>query len=248
MRFLFRLALLLPAAAIAQPSMPSWLAPYPGAAAQTKSFSSYVESAYIAAAKPAAVEAHYQKLFELAGLAVRSGFDGSGTAIRGAAPECDLLIKIREDAAGSLVRVSCAQKTPEMRAVSSLPPPPPPPPQNVLDDPDPPGARRVRVAPAWPGWLVHPAGAAMSIDRAAGRADAPFLASRFDTISERSVVHSFYSDLFEAQRCAIASQGKAWLECSYRPDARFTTRLIIRAELAPIASGTHVELRVTTLP
>ena len=248
MKFPIGFALLVPAAMMAQPSMPSWLAPYPGAAAQTKSFASYVESTYVAAAKPAAVAAHYEKLFETAGLAVRAGFDGSGTAIRGAATECDLLIKIREDAAGSVVRVSCAEKTPEMRAVSSLPPPPPPPPQNVLDEPDPPGARRVRVAPAWPGWLVHPNGAAMSIDRAAGRADAPFLASRFDTASERPAVHSFYSNLFEAQRCVIASQGKAWLECSYRPDARFTTRLIIRAELAPIASGTHVELRVTTLP
>src|SRR5689334_6781953 len=185
MRFLSGAALFLPLIAIAQPSMPSCLAPYPGATAQTKTFASYVESTYVAAAKPAEVAAHYGKLFEGAGVASRSGFDGSGTAIRGSVPECDLLIKIREDAAGAFVRVSCAEKTPEMRAVSTLPPPPPPPPQKVLDEPDPPGARRVRVNPSWPAWLVRPDHAPFTIDRAAGRADAPFLASRFDTGEER---------------------------------------------------------------
>jgi hypothetical protein len=100
----------------------------------------------------------------------------------------------------------------------------------------------------WPTWLVHPDGVALTIDRRAANAEAPFLASRFSVEGNRDAVHEFYAELFEARRCAISSQGKAWLECSYRPDPRYTTRVIVRAELAPSGDETRVELRVTTLP
>ena len=100
-------------------AQPSWLVPYPGATAQTRSTPGLVESTYEAAARPANVVAHYQKLFETAGLPFNPGFDGMGTVIRGSAPECDLLIKIREQNSGTFVRVSCAEKTPAMVAVPS---------------------------------------------------------------------------------------------------------------------------------
>jgi hypothetical protein len=57
------------------------------------------------------VVAHYRRVFESAGLKFSSNFDGSGTAIRAVAAECDLLIKVHEDGAGTNARVSCAAKS-----------------------------------------------------------------------------------------------------------------------------------------
>jgi len=92
--------------------MPSWLTPYPGANAATQvSTSALVETSYTTSAKPEAVIAHYRQLFDAAGVRFTSNFDGSGTSIRGAAAECDLLIKIREESTGTSVRVSCATKS-----------------------------------------------------------------------------------------------------------------------------------------
>jgi hypothetical protein len=92
--------------------MPSWLIPYPGANAATlASSASLVEIGYTTSAKPDEVVAHYRRLFETAGLRSNSNFDGSGTSIRAGAAECDLLIKIREDNAGTNARVSCAAKS-----------------------------------------------------------------------------------------------------------------------------------------
>lgn len=89
--------------------LPSWLTPYPGANAATQaSFASLVETIYSTFAKPGDVVAHHRQLLEAAGLKFNSNFDGAGTSIRGAAAECDLLIKIREEGAGTVVRVSCA--------------------------------------------------------------------------------------------------------------------------------------------
>jgi hypothetical protein len=93
-------------------AMPSWLIPYPGANAATlASSASLVEAGYTASAKPDEVVAHYRRLFDAAGLRFNSNFDGSGTSIRAAAAECDLLIKIREEGEGTSARVSCATKS-----------------------------------------------------------------------------------------------------------------------------------------
>jgi hypothetical protein len=93
-------------------AMPSWLTSYPGASAATvASSASLLEVSYTMSAKPDEVVAHYRRLIETAGLRFNSNFDGSGTSIRGAAAECDLLIKIREDNAGTIARVSCATKS-----------------------------------------------------------------------------------------------------------------------------------------
>jgi hypothetical protein len=92
--------------------MPSWLTPYPGANATTlASSASLVEISYTTSAKPDEVVAHYRRLIETAGLRFTSNFDGSGTSIRGAAAECDLLIKVREEGEGTSARVSCATKS-----------------------------------------------------------------------------------------------------------------------------------------
>jgi hypothetical protein len=92
--------------------MPPWLTPYPGANAERQASSpALVETSYITSAKPGDVVAHYRRLFESAGLKFSSNFDGSGTSIRAAAAECDLLIKVHEDGAGTMARVSCAAKS-----------------------------------------------------------------------------------------------------------------------------------------
>ena len=93
-------------------SMPDWLASYPGATAQTRSSANLLESIYSTTARPDDVIGHYRRLFETAGLAFRPNFDGAGTAIRGSAAECDLLLAIREQNGGTLVRVSCAARHP----------------------------------------------------------------------------------------------------------------------------------------
>ncbi|HEY6391292.1 MAG TPA: hypothetical protein VIX89_08445 [Bryobacteraceae bacterium] len=93
-------------------AMPSWLTPYPGANAATlASSASLIETSYTISAKPGDVVAHYRRLFEEAGLKFNSNFDGAGTSIRVAAAECDLLIRVREESAGTIARVSCAAKS-----------------------------------------------------------------------------------------------------------------------------------------
>jgi hypothetical protein len=92
--------------------MPSWLAPYPGSAAATLVASaSLVDTRYTTSDKASDVVAHYRRLFEAAGVRFNSNFDGSGTSIRAAAAECDLLIKIHEEGDGTAARVSCATKS-----------------------------------------------------------------------------------------------------------------------------------------
>jgi hypothetical protein len=98
-------------------SIPSWLESYPGVTADTKTFAAMAQSTYTAPVKPDAVRDHYRKLFEAQNLPFQPGFDGIGVVIRGAAPECDLLINIRAQDAGTLVRVSCAAKSPNYVAV-----------------------------------------------------------------------------------------------------------------------------------
>src|SRR5690349_7967012 len=120
MRFPLAAALLVAPMLFADtPSMPPWLAVYPGATAEVKSFPAYVEASYIASASPAAVLEHYRKLFEAANLQFSPGSDGIGTTVRAAAAECDLLLSIRSQPAGTLVRASCAAKSPTYKAVGS---------------------------------------------------------------------------------------------------------------------------------
>ena len=86
--------------------MPVWLAVFPGAEAQTRTFAAFVQSTYTVAARPDAVVQHYRILFEAQGLDFRPNSDGIGVAIRGAATECDLLITIRSQSAGAVVQTN----------------------------------------------------------------------------------------------------------------------------------------------
>ncbi|HEY6391293.1 MAG TPA: hypothetical protein VIX89_08450 [Bryobacteraceae bacterium] len=93
-------------------ALPAWLIPYSGAKEETQTaLASRIEVVYTTDAKPDQVVTHYQHLLEAAGLPFLPSFDGIGTSIRVASAECDLLIKIREQGAGTQARVSCAAKS-----------------------------------------------------------------------------------------------------------------------------------------
>lgn len=112
--------------------MPVWLTPYPGARTEP---ANAPETSYEVAAKPEEVIAHYRKLLTSQALPFIPNFDGMGVSVRAAAPECDLLLKIRESDAGTQVRVSCTVRTAgsnsslygEDVGIASPEPPPPPP-------------------------------------------------------------------------------------------------------------------------
>jgi hypothetical protein len=242
-------------------TMPTWVAPYPGTAPDTRTQPSLVESTYQTKAKPAAVVEHYGKLFETAGLPFAPAFDGVGSVIRASAPECNLMIKIREQDGGAFVRVSCAVKTPTMVAVATSSPtaaPTRPPARDAVHDADDaarnrllemrkydePVAARPRTTPTWPAWLVDPQGGKLPVRRTA--ADSTFLATSFSVAAEPTAVQSFYSDLVESHGCTVTGRGKSWLESSCPVSS--VKQLIIRAELAPAPGGTTVQLRVSSIP
>jgi hypothetical protein len=240
------------------------MASYPGATANTRTLPSVVESTYQTKAAPAAVVSHYDKLFESAGLSFAPTFDGMGTVIRAATPECDLMVKVREQDGGSFVRISCAEKTPEMVAVSAPPPAPVISRTAVSRDAvtkadeaarnrvlemqkfDEPVAARPRTLPTWPAWLVDPEGGKLLFRRTA--ADSTFLSAAFAVAAEPLAVQSFYAGLLESHGCSVTGRGKAWLESSCRLDPRSISTLIVRAELTPAPGGTNVQMRVSSIP
>ncbi len=91
-------------------AMPSWLAPYPGAAEKRTGSAALAESSYTAQATQDQIAAHYRGLFAAAGLPFQANSDGIGLSARVAAPECDLVIQIREapSAGAASVRITCA--------------------------------------------------------------------------------------------------------------------------------------------
>lgn len=70
-----------------------------------------MQSSYTSGAKPAEIADHYRKLFAQAGVRFSANADGAGTSIRGAATECDLLIRIRELGSAAAVTVNCAARS-----------------------------------------------------------------------------------------------------------------------------------------
>ncbi len=108
----FLMVLSIPAAlAAAELSLPDWLAPYPGVAPSMRTSAGLIESSYNAGVKPADIVAHYEKEFAAAHVESMANDDGIGISLRGSAPECDLLIKIREQSGGSFVSVNCSEKS-----------------------------------------------------------------------------------------------------------------------------------------
>jgi len=211
-----------------QLAMPSWLVPYPGATAEIRNFQAYLEAGYATSASPGAVVDHYRKLFESANLPFQPNSDGIGTNIRGAAAECDLLISIRSQAAGTAVRVSCAEKSPQyneaVTTTTSRPTPvrraartaqnPQPSSDEILTRHQQKVAelgihRTYEDAPApplvWPAWLVdmnhtHPP-LASGVDKSGHE----FLRARYITSSPMTAIRALYTDLLRANGYTINS-------------------------------------------
>jgi hypothetical protein len=208
---------------LAQISIPGWLAPYPDATPQVKTFQAYTESSYTTTATPAAVTEHYRKLFQSAGLDFVANSDGVGTNVRAAMPECDLLLSIRPQSPGSSVKVSCAAKSPSYNtevastAVTTttsrtgtarriqMPPPAPSAAemmerhnQRVAEL----GIHRVyQDAPApplvWPEWLVHLSGTRLSYARGVDDSHCEYLESKFKSTTPMTKIFTFYEDLLK---------------------------------------------------
>jgi hypothetical protein len=254
------------ASALAQSTLtaPSWLVPFPGAKADTRTMPSMIESTYQATATPAAVVSHYGKLFDSAGLSFAPTFDGMGTVVRSSPPECDLMIKIREQDGGSFVRVSCAVKTAAMVAVAAPPSASktaatprviPPDPEAYSHDRaiaemrkyDEPIQTRTRTTPIWPSWLRDPAGHVPNYRRPNG--ESTFLSASFAVAAEIAQVREMYLGLLQVNGCTITGQGKAWFESSCKADPKAVKQTIVRAEMSPAEGGaTQVQLRVSSIP
>jgi hypothetical protein len=204
-------------------AMPAWLAVYPGASAQTSVFKAMVESTYVATAKPAAVNEHYRKLFEAQNLPFVPNYDGMGTVVRAAAPECDLMITIHALDAGTEVRVDCSAKSastetwtavpdstrrPVVRAPASKSRPDF---QTMVAEAN---ARHQQLvkdlnihpvyhdAPApplvWPAWLVHLKGGRLVTQAGVDPAGHDLLKSRYKSNEPMTAIYAFYEDLLNA--------------------------------------------------
>ena len=94
------------------PAIPSWLSAYPGATPNSQTSGALVQSTYATPAKFRDVLEHYRKLFEAANVRWQPNPDGVGIVSRGETAECDLLIKVRQQASRVFVEVNCAAKSP----------------------------------------------------------------------------------------------------------------------------------------
>jgi hypothetical protein len=255
-------------AAWPQSQMPSWLAGYPDAVPQVRSSALLVESTYEVSANRGAVMDHYRKLFEAAGLAWHPNLDGVGTVIRAAAPECDLLLKIREQGTGTWVRVSCATKAglPTVPAAPAIPAATPkaavPTHETArkriadmekYDQPYRPPPRPPAPRLVWPAWLVGVDGAPLTAEKGVDQFHLNYLKSTYRTVAERNAVLTFYADLLNTNGYPVSTQTVAawpreragWAEATYYPGAKPGPRIVIRVEVTPEAEIMRVEVRMT---
>lgn len=195
----------------AQPTMPAWLAPYPGAAPQAKSYPALVVHTYSTDAAPDLVSDHYRKLFEAQNLVFHPNADGIGVTVRATVPECDLLITIRPQENGASVNVNCAVSTPTGSA---------PMPTRVITGGQAAimerhqqrvaemGIHRQREdAPApllvWPDWLVHVSGGRLSSQAAVDQSGNQYLHARYTSSVPMTQLFAFYKDLLTAHEYEV---------------------------------------------
>jgi len=195
--------------------LPDWVTPYPGAMPVVKATAGMAVSTYVTAASAEAVIAHYKGVWEAAGQAFAANFNGTGTSIRGTAAECDLLVVVREEDAGSHVKTTCATRTQvaatdgarevvssngSVRGRRAMPPMPTPRPMSDFDNPVHPFTPRDPdwVKLEWPGWFVPMMpGATKGLDireteDGKGRR---ILASRYRTTRPMSELYAYYQNV-----------------------------------------------------
>ncbi len=201
--------------------MPSWVVPFPDVAVKTQRSAGVLVSTYTTEAKPEAVLAHYEKVWVTAGQTFAANFNGTGTSIRGSAPECDLLVVVREEDAGSHVKVTCAERTASaatdgaQEVLSSngsvgrrrMTPtkfvPPPVRPMSDFDEPVHPFTPREPdwVQLEWPSWLVPMMpGASKGLDVQEGTDGngRRILTSRYRTAQPMSQIYQHYQNVMNS--------------------------------------------------
>ena len=216
------LAATLSFAAYAQPTMPTWLAAYPGVTAQTTAFKALTTSTYTAPAKPAAVTDHYRQLFAAQSLAFIPNSDGIGAVVRASAPECDLLLTIHPQDSGTQVRVDCAAKSAPADTWVAVPDTtrahaPARGPKNQVDyqtavanaaERHQQMVKELNIHPVyhdapappltWPDWLVHVKGSRLAPRAGVDRASHDYLRTSYVTSQPMTAVYAFYEDLLNA--------------------------------------------------
>jgi len=219
------LCLIAPAAFAASLALPDWLAPYPGSSARSQTFAGLIESSYTVTAKPADIVAHYQKEFDTAQVRALISGDGQGIVMRGSAAECDLLIRIRQQASETSVSVSCSEKSSPAAQETYLPTPSAPrslPPRSAPDREQALAQMRARreehmanmkkfdqpvssqpSVPAvlqWPSWLVHMPSAdhGLQVVRSKYQSGLEHLTSTFKTSAPMTSIYNFYYNLLIA--------------------------------------------------
>jgi hypothetical protein len=193
-------------------SMPAWLVPVPGSATPSvRTSPASIESTYTTSASPGEVIAHHRALFETASIPFKPNFDGIGTTIRAAAAECDLLITVHEQSAGTLVRTACSVKSAAGpgeivvtgKAAASRA-------QYQQDVTDMMQRHEMAVkalnihpvrhdAPApplvWPDWLVHVRGNRLHAEPGVDQSKESYLEASYVTGEKMTVIYNFYQDV-----------------------------------------------------
>jgi hypothetical protein len=208
------------------PSLPAWLASYPGASPEVNSRAFLVQSTYTTPAQPEDIVEHYRKLFETASLPFLPNYDGMGTAIRASAPECDLLIQIRTRSKGTFVSVDCAAKTlpapasaapPDVKVMSGGRQSPQSPRATTYAPPQIPADwmaehqrkvaemgihREHHDAPApplvWPSWLTHVRGEALRPVAGVDQSKNGMLKAQYTTNVPMTEIYDFYRELLKS--------------------------------------------------
>jgi hypothetical protein len=160
-----------------------------------------------------------------------------GTSIRGDAAECDLLILIREQGAGSFVDVNCSAKSQVSPAspgktvdiIGTAPSK-----TRIAEEMKESHVRRVAElgihptyhdAPApplvWPSWLVHIKGAEVRPQQGVDESRKPCLKARYISSLPMTTVYNFYEDLLNRTSIACTPlafpQGKPFPESCKMP-------------------------------
>jgi hypothetical protein len=91
----------------APPSMPAWVAAYPGSTPNVLNRPALAEISYVANASQDQVIEFLRNQFTSAGLPFDPSDNGVGVSVRTSAPECDLLVRVAERLRGTSVTVSC---------------------------------------------------------------------------------------------------------------------------------------------
>lgn len=231
------------------PTLPSWLAPFPGARERSGSMTGRAWSDYLTKASLDEVIAFYRGMFDARRLAFHPVQNSMTTTIRGAAEECSLEITLQQMTSGTSVRIMCSAWASGPNKPLDT--------QAKYDRPVYPKAKPAVPRLAWPDWLTtcDPA-ATPEIVSGTDQFELRYMKAEFNTLQDRESIQDFYADLLNAHDYpvwirsskitpkdrAVVVEGQHYF--GEKPGPRFA----IHVESKPVSSGMHVEIRITAHP